>query len=283
MPLDNKFPEERLAYMCEDAGVKFILSDDGIVNKAMPHYEGTVFQRSEMETLPEVTAEQVAALPKAKPNNMYVLLYTSGSTGKPKGVALEHHNIVNFCHCYLDRFKLVETDRCMAYANFGFDVHMMDIYAPLYAGASVYIIDSQMRMDLVAMNRYMEENRITFGFMTTQIGYIFATTIENKSLRLLIVGGEKLKPLKKPRFQLYNAYGPTECTICCTAYDIDKDYDSSLIGRPIPNYQLFVVDCNMRLVRAACQANSSYAAIALDVAICILRRKTPTSSVSSTA
>ena len=248
MPLDNKFPEERLAYMCEDAGVKFILSDDGIVNKAMPHYEGTVFQRSEMETLPEVTAEQVAALPKAKPNNMYVLLYTSGSTGKPKGVALEHHNIVNFCHCYLDRFKLVETDRCMAYANFGFDVHMMDIYAPLYAGASVYIIDSQMRMDLVAMNRYMEENRITFGFMTTQIGYIFATTIENKSLRLLIVGGEKLKPLKKPRFQLYNAYGPTECTICCTAYDIDKDYDSSLIGRPIPNYQLFVVDSNMRLV-----------------------------------
>jgi gramicidin S synthase 2 len=161
---------------------------------------------------------------------------------------LEHHSIVNFCHWYVKEFQMTPTDHALGYANFGFDAHMMDIYPALTIGASVYIISSEMRMDLMGMNQYMETNAINIAFMTTQVGYMFATVIENKSLRLLSVGGEKLMPLRKPRFDFYNAYGPTECTIFSTLYKITSDYDSSLIGRPLDNYRLFVVDESLRLV-----------------------------------
>ena len=247
MPLDFHFPSDRLAFMCQDAGVKLILSEGNRVAEAMPDYEGKVVTSDVFEHLDEVKGKLNPKL-KARPENMFVILYTSGSTGTPKGVVLEHRNIVNFCHWYVKEFDVTAEDRAVAYANFGFDAHMMDIYPVTSVGGSVYIISSEMRMDLMAMNEYMEREQLNLAFMTTQVGYMFATTIENHSLRLLEVGGEKLQPLKKPPFRFYNCYGPTECTLYSTFFNVEKDYDSSYIGRPLAGYQLYVVDPNMNLV-----------------------------------
>lgn len=247
MPLDFHFPAERLSFMCKDAGVKLILSEGNRVAEAMPDYNGQVITSDIFEHLDEVNGKLNAKL-KAQPENMFVILYTSGSTGTPKGVVLEHRNIVNFCHWYVKAFDVTAEDRAVAYANFGFDAHMMDIYPVTSVGGSVYIIPSDMRMDLMGMNEYMECEHLNLAFMTTQVGYMFATTIENHSLRLLSVGGEKLQPLKKPPFRFYNGYGPTECTLYSTFYNIEQDYNSSYIGRPLAGYQLYVVDPNLNIV-----------------------------------
>ena len=247
MPLDFHFPAERLSFMCKDAGVKLILSEGNRVGEAMPDFKGQVLTSDIFEHLDEVNGKLNAKL-KAQPENMFVILYTSGSTGTPKGVVLEHRNIVNFCHWYVKAFDVTAEDRAVAYANFGFDAHMMDIYPVTSVGGSVYIIPSDMRMDLMGMNEYMEREQLNLAFMTTQVGFMFATTIENHSLRLLSVGGEKLQPLKKPPFRFYNGYGPTECTLYSTFYNIEHDYNSSYIGRPLAGYQLYVVDPNMNLV-----------------------------------
>ena len=247
MPLDFHFPAERLSFMCKDAGVKLILSEGNRVAEAMPDFKGQVLTSEVFEHLDEVNGKLNPKW-KAKPENMFVILYTSGSTGTPKGVVLEHRNIVNFCHWYVKEFDVTAEDRAVAYANFGFDAHMMDIYPVTSVGGSVYIIPSDMRMDLMGMNEYMEREHLNLAFMTTQVGFMFATTIENHSLRLLSVGGEKLQPLKKPPFRFYNGYGPTECTLYSTCYNIDRDYNSSYIGRPLAGYQLYVVDQNLNLV-----------------------------------
>lgn len=252
MPLDSHFPEDRLTYMCEDANISLILADDGLVQEVMPGYKGNIFQQSDMASLPEVTSEEINALPKALPNNMYVILYTSGSTGKPKGCVLEHHNIVNFCHWYIDAFKVTSADKGAAYANFGFDAHMMDLYPLLSCGASVYIIPSEMRLDLAAMNRYIEDNHLTISFFTTQIGIQLASLYDNSSFRLVSIGGEKYVPIKKPSYDLYNGYGPTECTLYSTYYKIKEDYEEAPIGRPLANYRLYVLDASMNLVPRGC-------------------------------
>ena len=243
MPLDPHFPTDRLEYMCHDAGVRIILSEDNRVTEKMPHFDGNVFYSDVLDRLPQATAQNAA-----RPEGRYTILYTSGSTGKPKGVALEHRNMVNFCHWYTSEFRITPADHILAYANFGFDAHMMDLYPALSCGACIYIVPDELRMDVVALNEYMEHNHINVAFLTTQIGNLFASTIQNHSLRLLAVGGEKLMPVAKPRYDFYNIYGPTECTIASTFYNIRQHYDSSLIGIPLSNSQLFIVNDHLQLL-----------------------------------
>ena len=244
MPLDSHFPEERLMFMCEDAEVNIILSDPGLVNKVLPSYTGIVFTSDEIEALPEADV----VWPEVKAEDRMVILYTSGSTGKPKGVELEQHGIVNFCYWYLREFEMTSADKAAAYANYGFDAHMIDIYPAMLAGAPVYIFADDIRMDLYAMNEYIEQNGITIAFMTTQIGCQMATIFNNKSFRLLSVGGEKMPAMDPPAYRFVNGYGPTECSMYSTTYNVKSHFEGEFIGTPLDNYQLYIVDKNMQLV-----------------------------------
>ena len=244
MPLDYNFPASRLSYMCEEAGVRLIMSEGQRVLEALPDYKGDVFLAEDLTTI----SEQITDLPVPLTWHRFIVLYTSGTMGKPKGVMLEHHSLVNYCLWYADELRLSADDCVMANSNFGFDAHMIDIYPTLIAGAAVCIIPNRMRLDMPLLNQYMEEQHITVGFMTTQMGYLFVTNMTNTSLRVLTVGGEKLMPLQLPPYQLYNLYGPTECTICVSYYHVTHDYNRPLIGRPLPNHQLSIVNADMQYV-----------------------------------
>ena len=171
------------------------------------------------------------------------MLYTSGSTGTPKGCQLEHGNLVAFCHWYQRHYGLTAADRVAAYASYGFDACMMDLYPALTCGACVHIIGDDIRLNLPDLNDYFNEQGITHSFITTQVGYQFATNVENHSLRCFAVGGEKLSALNPPtNYKMYNGYGPTECTIFTTNYWV-KDYEMDIpIGKPLDNLRLYIVD-----------------------------------------
>ncbi len=255
MPLDFHFPEDRLSYMVADAKVGLILSEGNLVEEAMPGFRGHVIKREDAERmLGAIKYRQedgpVALLQqdKAQPTDAYVVLYTSGSTGRPKGCVLEHHNIVNFCHWYIRDFKVTASDRGAAYANFGFDAHMIDLYPLLSVGGTAHILSTDIRMDLDAMHEYIEEQGITIAFFTTQIGVQLASLYKYTTLRLMSTGGEKLIPLAKPDFDMYNVYGPTECTLFSTFYRLRRDFEDAPIGRPLANYRLYVMDDTMHPV-----------------------------------
>ncbi len=240
--------------MCEDAGVRLILSEGDRVAQAMPGFHGSVFvsttHHSPLTTHPSPSSPHPSPLTTHEPNpsDRFVILYTSGSTGRPKGVALEHHSLVNFCHWYVQATGLSASDRMTMHAAFGFDCHIMEMFPTLMVGATLHVIPSEMRLEIEAMNAYFEQNAITRAFMTTQVGHLFASNVRNHSLRMLCVAGEKLMPLKYPGYRVVNGYGPTEATVLATYLNIDADYDRPNIGRPLSGYQVYVVDPNMRLV-----------------------------------
>ena len=156
---------------------------------------------------------------------------------------LTHGNLVCFCHWYQRYYDLKPEHHVAAYASYGFDACMMDLYPALTCGATVHIVSEEIRLDLIALNDYFEREHITHSFMTTQVGYQFATSIDNHSLKHLSTGGEKLASLTPPTgFSFYNGYGPTECTIFTTTYLVDKKLKEIPIGKPLDNMCLYIVD-----------------------------------------
>ena len=186
----------------------------------------------------------VAELPaEPKPESLFILLYTSGSTGVPKGCQLMHSNIVCFCHWYQRFYSLKPEHKVAAYASYGFDACMMDMYPALTCGATLHIVPEELRLDLIALNDYFEQNQITHSFMTTQVGYQFAANIENHSLKFLSAGGEKLASLNPPKgFKFCNLYGPTETTVLVTIYTVEHKEKDIPIGSAIDNMHLYIVD-----------------------------------------
>ena len=236
-PLDPSYPPERLNFMVKDAAAKLLIAEQAL-RPLLSEYQGEVLLTEELADL------QDGRLPAGPaPEDLFILLYTSGSTGVPKGCMLEHRNLVNFCAWYQHYYSLKPGCRVAAYASFGFDACMMDLYPALTCGACVFIIPEETRHDMSELSAFITDNRISHSFMTTQVGVMFARNFPgNPALKHLSVGGEKLVSLDPPSYGFHNGYGPTECTIFTTIFDVKEREENIPIGHPLDNVRLYVVD-----------------------------------------
>lgn len=245
LPIDPAYPADRILYMLEDSGTRILVMEPKVQLGGKIHFQGEMICAAEAlngeETVGVTDAAGTHAPEAATSKDLAYIIYTSGSTGRPKGVMVEHRSLVNLCAWHNREFGVTGKDRATKYAGFGFDASVWEIFPYLVAGASIYVIPEDIRLDSGQLHAYFKDNAITISFLPTQFCEHFMT-LDQPSLRVLLAGGDKLKSFSKQDYDLYNCYGPTENTVVTTAYRVTALEENIPIGHPVDNTQVYITD-----------------------------------------
>lgn len=225
LPIDPDYPQERIDYMLSDSQCKLIV-DEAALQQFAP------IQNNYTMANPATVAQPV---------HLAYVIYTSGSTGLPKAVMVAHQSLTNFSVWSKGYYQLEPTDRTSLYVGVAFDVSVMEIFSCLIAGASLHVIPPDVRIDQAALATYYESSGINFGFLPTRMGELFLQE-KNKSMRCLVIGGDKLNTYHDPGYRVENLYGPTETTIGATSYAVTAQAPNIPIGKPIANTQIYILN-----------------------------------------
>ena len=155
LPLDPKFPKNRLAFMLDDSEVSLLLTDS-----------------SKRDSLPETTARVIPldleneSLQKAPTNNLpsngnpehlAYLIYTSGSTGTPKGIVISNRNICHYLRSANEVYEIKSSDVVFQGGSVAFDLSMEEIWIPYLVGATLFVATPEIMGETEQLPDILEE------------------------------------------------------------------------------------------------------------------------------
>lgn len=263
VPLNPNQPMERHLDVIRSVRSKVILSSDSkyespvedvrVLSTAVLTHEG--YCRQDNIEIMQVSEDALA-----------YIIFTSGSTGKPKGVQITRDNVAHFIdsmnHIGLD---ITSNDRCLQPFDLTFDFSVSSYVIPLAKGASVFTVPNK-AVKFTYIAGLLEEYKLTvLQMVPSMIRNLlpYLDEVELDSVRYNILCGEALtgKVIKgwhqgNHDMISYNMYGPTEDTVFCTYYLIDKDNvrnplssnDIVSIGKTFTNNTLLLLDENDKVI-----------------------------------
>lgn len=253
VPLDPTYPRERITLVLEDTRTPLVLTQKHVAALLPEHPAQTVLIDADWEKISQLSD---ASLPVAVlSDNLAYVIYTSGSTGTPKGVLISHRNLAystfqrNAYYSDVTGFLLL--------SSFSFDSSVAGIFGTLCAGATLYVPEESVQMDINRIAQIVDEAKISHLLCLPSLYTLLlkqADAGKIASLKAVIVAGEAcdrdlagLHFRVLPDAQLHNEYGPTEATVWSTVHRIRReDSDSSVpIGRPVPNTCVYLLDSNL--------------------------------------
>jgi amino acid adenylation domain-containing protein len=253
VPLDPGLPADRLSFMIADTAMSVVLTDEPSA-ASLPVADG-------VSVLPlEAEWEQICALPAANldgtgvaPSNVAYVIYTSGSTGAPKGVVVEHRQAINFLQGMAAPWQIGPSSAVLQFAAFTFDVSVCDMFLPLLAGGRVVLASAETLHSPPRLAELIRQAGVTFACLPPAVLNLL-TGEDFPGLRTLLSAGEELSSellggWLRPDLDIFNGYGPTEASIGATYMKLDASTQlPPPIGRPKPNYQVYVLDAYLNPV-----------------------------------
>ncbi|MBV5930204.1 amino acid adenylation domain-containing protein, partial [Pseudomonas aeruginosa] len=265
LPLDPAAPEERLAHILDDSGVRLLLTQ-GHLLEHLPRQAGV-----EVLAIDGLVLDGYAEsdpLTTLSADNLAYVIYTSGSTGKPKGTLLTHRNALRLFSATEAWFGFDERDVWTLFHSYAFDFSVWEIFGALLYGGRLVIVPQWVSRSPEDFYRLLCREGVTVlnqtpsafkQLMAVACSADMAT--QQPALRYVIFGGEALDLQSlRPWFQrfgdhqpqLVNMYGITETTVHVTYRPVSEaDLEGGLvspIGGTIPDLSWYILDRDLNPV-----------------------------------
>lgn len=260
VPIDTGLPGERLRGLLADAGCEYLLSVRALRISGFPGLPGQIvpMERERWQDYPR----HLLGVP-VFPEYPAYLAYTSGTTGEPKASVLSYRGINNYVSTVRERFRITPEDRFLLFAPLSFDASLEEIFAPLCSGASLHIGPGESNSSVPALVELCRLARITVLILPTAYWRLLAEHIATvgasvlPEVRMISIGGEKAPlpavqrwaELTGGRIELWNIYGPSECSVGCVVDQLDEAGASGRDFIPlrhlVDNVEMHVLDENL--------------------------------------
>jgi amino acid adenylation domain-containing protein/non-ribosomal peptide synthase protein (TIGR01720 family) len=249
VPLDPSYPRDRLALMLEDARVSVLVGQEPLL-ASLPHDSALIVPLDDPKALLAYPPQNPA--PMAGPENLAYVIFTSGSTGRPKGVGVAHRGLCNLVTAQALAFGLGPRDRVLQVASLSFDASIWEIVMALGRGAALHLVPRHTLLSTAELAEAIQSQGISAATFPPSL---LSTLPPEKltGMQTLVVAGEacsqELAARWTPGRRFYNAYGPSEATVCATIHPCAANETTAPpIGQPIANTRVFVLDHRLRPV-----------------------------------
>ena len=247
IPVDPKYPKERIEYLIKNSNSKALLVDDMTSSSIENMHKINISLNSDFYNTENWSNLEV----DISADSLMYLIYTSGSTGNPKGVMLTHKNVHNFLMGVNDVIDFKHSKTIVSLTTICFDIFGLEFWGGLLNGLTVVIATENEQNNSDLFNKLCIENHVEIMQTTPSRMSFFLNNESNLDflnyLNVIMLGGESL-PKKivnelqdKCIAKIYNMYGPTETTIWSTIKEI-KDSNNISIGMPIANTSCYIVN-----------------------------------------
>lgn len=264
-PIDSAMPVERINTILKVLNPVAIITNEKLLKKTEQFtYSGQYILFEEAKEYEILDNELRNVRENVIDTDPLYVLFTSGSTGVPKGVLISHRSVIDYTDWVTETFCVDSEDTIGNQAPFYFDNSVLDIFCALKSGASVYIIPKRKFSFPVDLIKYLNDNKINFIFWVPSVLCMVVNTkafdvVKPKYLKKILFAGEVMpnKHLNVWRKELpealyANLYGPTEITVDCTYYIVDRmfsDDEPLPIGKACLNSRVLVLNEQDELVR----------------------------------